>query len=244
MVKVQPLFKKPQGVLYKRIKYFSKFYLLPFDIIGDDRVNFSFLSWKSFVHVILHVTPFTLSLVWLLLQPSNVLGKIAHAFKSVYTYGDISVMAFFPGSMIIPLASGTFVFVFCSSLPPISDLVFDPSLNKPKNYKTIMFSRLLELTGLFLVSFGNYLALSPHLPYTKLEAFSYLFLPAFIPSSLNSSLIAFLAISLFGIMESLLQEMKRCPRVNVEQWVRRNIDTFQRFQKTISFQIFGFIASR
>ena len=246
MVKVQPFFKesKPTGTLRRRIRNLSKFYILPLDIAGDEKVKFSMLSWKTFVHSILHSTPFLITLLWFLLQPSDVLAKMFQAFKVVYTMGDIAIMSFFPGSMVLPLTSMTFTFIFCGSLPSISDLVLDSNLDIPRNYKRLMGSRALEVIGHFLVSLGNMLALGPFLPFTQLEMIIYVFLPIFIPASLHSSLIAFLVVSVFGIMEKLLLELNHCPHEGVIPWVKRNIDLFQRYQKAANLLMLVFITFR
>lgn len=245
MVKVQPFFKEPTptGVLSRRIRILSKFYILPLNFVGD-AVKFSIFSWKTLIHIILHSTPFLISLIWTILQPSNVYGKIFEAFASVYTSGDILVMAIFPGTMLLPVASITFTFIFCCSLPSLPDLVHDPNLEKPGNYKRLIGSRILELTGHFLVTYGNCLALRSYLPFNQLEMITYVFLPMIIPASINSSIIAFLVVAVFGIMENLLFKMKHCPREGVIAWIQGNIDLFQRYQKAVNLMMLGFITSR
>ena len=156
--------------LAKTIQILSRFYLFPLIVDYRKKVfKLSIFKLHFLIHVVLFSIPFCCYVVWLWYQP-NYCHQLFLAFQKVYTNSDLMTMAIFPGYFIFPLATiGVINFQECVAL---KEEFLKPNITMPKSkllIPIILFFGLL-LIGLFLIYFGNFLALAAT---NELKEFSY-----------------------------------------------------------------------
>ena len=140
------------------IEFLSRIYLIPIDIDYKRKYfNFSFFNCKSFVYFILTSVPFYLFVGYISYQPGY-FGELVKALQEVYVTSDIIVMIIFPGFNFTPMAS-IFVLLSLTSFNSVKEVILNPRFSITNCKYSILIFILLQMCGMFLILFGNFLAL-------------------------------------------------------------------------------------
>ena len=244
MAKVQPLFKPELGKFTKFIKILSKLYLLPVEINTErSTVRYSFFSIRTLVNILAISIQFIMFLIWILTHREETL-LVYKAYLEVYEISDIYVMLFFPGVLIVSFGMIPFLHATGTVLSSVPDIVLDNDLNLPQNFNRLMFIRFSEFIGLLLISLGNYFALEPITPLSKLDDFINVSLVFLVPATITTIMLHIMTVTNFAVLDNLESRLKNVPTTNIEVWIKSHTDLFERYQVGANSLIFGFIAFR
>ena len=244
MAKVQPLFKPELGKFTKFIKILSKLYLLPVEINTErSTVRYSFFSIRTLVNILAISIQFIMFLIWILTHREETL-LVYKAYLEVYEISDLFVMLFFPGFLIVSFGMIPFLHATGTVLSSVPDIVLDNELNLPQNFNRLMFIRFSEFIGLLLISLGNYFALEPITPLSKLDDFINVSLVFLVPATITTIMLHIMTVTNFAVLDNLETRLKNVPVTNMEVWIKSHTDLFERYQVAANSLIFGFIAFR